>query len=377
MTVSEVRSDYGAMQLAIFRGEDPGSVLWQPRLDWWYKVNKARGTLPDHLKDATMLDVYDYAHASCRYFLWDRSWLRDHTWLRSEAKNVRMTTIWEDDMHLRSTWETPLGTLSQLLHFDEWRVSSHIVEYRVKTAEDFKILHYILEDESWYWDDEQFQTDMKTYGAYGTPQFYFRRSPVQRLFIEEMGLQQAIYFMMDEPDLFEEYVQRATTADDAMYDVIKQSPVHIVNLGENIDGFIDSPAIWRDHLAPYYRKRVTELHDADKFVSIHVDGTMKSLLPYLQDAPYDAIEAATPAPQGDVTLEQIKDALGDVILMDGIPALYMIADQYPVDTLTQFVEKMVELFHPRLVLGVSDEFPPDGDIERARLIGEMVKTMGS
>lgn len=376
MTATTERPNYGEMQLAIFRGDDPGGVLWQPRLDWWYKVNKKRGTLPEHLQDATMLDVFDYCHASCRYFLWDRSWLMDHAWLRSRQKTVERTTAWESDKHLRHTWHTPIGSLTQLVDFDEWQVSSHIVEKRIKKAEDFKILKYILEDEEWYWDDEQYQIDIETYGAYGTPQYYFRRSPVQRLFVEEMGLEQAIYFMTDHPDLLEDYVEFATAADDAMYEAICKSPPEILNLGENIDGFIDSPRTWNNHLIPYYKKRVDQLHGAGKFVNIHVDGTMKSLLPHLQNCPFDAIEAATPLPQGDVTVEEIKEALGDMILMDGIPALYLMPDQYSEDTLFDFVRKLVETFHPKLVLGVSDEFPPDGDIERARRVGELVKDMG-
>ena len=81
-----------------------------------------------------------------------------------------------------------------MIHFDEWNVSSHITEYRVKGPDDFKVLQYLLEDEEWYWDDALFQKDMETYGAYGAPQFYFRRSPVQRLLIEEMGIQDAHLF---------------------------------------------------------------------------------------------------------------------------------------------------------------------------------------
>ncbi len=37
--------------------------------------------------------------------------------------------------------------------------------------------------------------------------------------------------------------------------------------------------------------------------------------------------------------------------------------------------KIVGLFHPRLALGISDEIPPDGDIERVRMIGELVMEM--
>jgi hypothetical protein len=36
----------------------------------------------------------------------------------------------------------------------------------------------------------------------------------------------------------------------------------------------------------------------------------------------DGIEAITPEPQGDVTLEEMKEGLGDdLVLLDGIPAL--------------------------------------------------------
>ena len=54
------------MNLAIFAGEDPGGVLWQPRLEFWYAVNQKRGTLPEPLREATLLEVYDYCHASVR-----------------------------------------------------------------------------------------------------------------------------------------------------------------------------------------------------------------------------------------------------------------------------------------------------------------------
>ncbi len=39
------------------------------------------------------------------------------------------------------------------------------------------------------------------------------------------------------------------------------------------------------------------------------------------------------------------------------------------------VKQVVELFYPRLVLGISDEIPPDGDIERVRLVSELVQEL--
>ncbi len=40
--------------------------------------------------------------------------------------------------------------------------------------------------------------------------------------------------------------------------------------------------------------------------------------------------------------------------------------------LKEYLGKLVTLFSPRLILGVSGEVPPSADIERVRIISEMV-----
>lgn len=353
------------MDLAIFQGKAPGGVLWQPRLEFWYSVNKKRGTLPEHLQDAELLDIYDYCHASVRYF---------GNGLRVRYKNVDVTSEWEDEKNLRQTWETPVGTLTDVLHFDEWNLSRYNTEYKLKEPEDFKVLEFMLDNEEWYWDQNAYEQDLKRIGDRGSPQFFFRRSPIQGLFIEHMGFENTIYMMNDHPEVIDSYIEKAPEADNAMYEVLCQCPVQILNFGENIDAHMDPPTIWGEYLIPYYRKRTKQLHAAGKFVHIHIDGAMKPLLPYLRDCPWDGIEAATPLPQGDVTIEEIKDALGELVLLDGIPAVYFLP-LYSVEELVDCAKKVVDLFHPNLVLGISDEIAPDGDIERVRLVGELVKEL--
>ncbi len=360
-----MRPDYRAMDLAIFAGKDPGGVLWQPRLEFWYSVNKKRGTMPPHLRDADILDVYDYCHASVRYF---------GNGLRLRYKNVEYSENWDDENHLRHTWKTPVGKLSEVWTYDEWNLSFHWTDYRLQTPDDFKTLAYVLDDEEWYWDQHAYEQEIARFGAYGAPQFFFRRSPFQRLFIEEMGFQNTVYWMHDYPDMLQAYLEMTSTADDKIYDVLCACPLNIINLGENIAAHMDSPRIWKTYLTPYYRKRVDQLKAAGKYVHIHIDGTMKPLLPYLHECAWDGIEAATPVPQGDVTLEEIKEALGDLVLLDGIPALYFLPS-YAESDLIACTKRVVELFYPHLVLGISDEIPPDGDIERVRLVGELVKNL--
>jgi len=70
-----------------------------------------------------------------------------------------------------------------------------------------------------------------------------------------------------------------------------------------------------------------------------------------------------------VSLEETKEAIGDKILLDVIPAILFLPD-HPMEELQECVERIVELFYPRLILGVSDEVPPPGDIERVRYISQ-------
>jgi hypothetical protein len=114
------------------------------------------------------------------------------------------------------------------------------------------------------------------------------------------------------------------------------------------------------------------LHQAGKFVCSHWDGDTRPLLPYARETGLDGIEAITPWPQGDVALEEVRQALGDeMFLLDGIPAIYF-DDTFSIETLESCTHRLIDLFAPKLVLGISDEISSTGDLERIRVVGEIV-----
>lgn len=86
----------------------------------------------------------------------------------------------------------------------------------------------------------------------GAPQLYFNRSPIQGLFIENMGFEATVFMMNDHLEVIDHYVEIASAADDALYRELCNCPVEIINFGENIVHHMDSPTIWRDWLLPYY-----------------------------------------------------------------------------------------------------------------------------
>ncbi|HHY24795.1 MAG TPA: hypothetical protein GX527_11320, partial [Clostridiaceae bacterium] len=61
----------------------------------------------------------------------------------------------------------------------------------------------------------------------------------------------------------------------------------------------------------------------------------------------------------------------DLFLIDGIAAL-LFEDIFPIEDLEKQVREAIELFAPKLILGISDEISSRGNLERVRLVGKIV-----
>jgi hypothetical protein len=73
-----------------------------------------------------------------------------------------------------------------------------------------------------------------------------------------------------------------------------------------------------------------------------------------------------------VTLEEMKEGMKGMFLRDGIPAV-MMCPWTSLKTLEDHVRKLLKIFHPRLILGISDLLPANADIERIRFVNGIVK----
>jgi hypothetical protein len=321
------------------------------------------GQVPGRYRGMSMIEVYDDLGASPRYATEVLGLLAFRPII--DPQQVKITAR-SDGPNLTVVQETPLGTIQETTTY------GHGTEYPVKSPRDMRVMRFILEHTRFDFDTQAFRAADAAFGERGVVQEYIPRSPLQRLIINFMGLENTIYALNDYPHETHDLMKAIDACDDQMYEAIGDSPIEILNFGENIDAALDSPRLFRQYLIPHYEGRVGQLHKQGKFCHIHMDGTLKPLLPLIKETPFDGIEAATPLPQGDVTLEEIKEALGDKILLDGIPAVYFLPE-YPTEELEACARRILEMFSPNLILGISDELPPPAEIERVRLVAEIVE----
>jgi len=245
------------------------------------------------------------------------------------------------------------------------------VEYFLKNVGDFKLLEYILEHQTFEFDENLYQERMDLLGNRTEPVITVPWGPIQRFFIVYMGFHRGVVALWRHREAVERLLRAFSENDDKRFDLVKKTPFRIVNFGDNIDEGLCSPPLFRRYMLPYYQLRTKELHDAGKFCTSHWDGKIRQLLPLVRETGLDGLECVPPEPQGNVTLEELKTGLGDMILVDGIPAIHFLDTVSNVE-LEAFVYRILDLFQPRIILGISDMLPPDGSIEKVRRVGEIL-----
>jgi hypothetical protein len=102
---------------------------------------------------------------------------------------------------------------------------------------------------------------------------------------------------------------------------------------------------------------------------------VRGILGQLVAAGFDAIEALTPQPAGDMPVEEMRPLADSdaVILWGGVPGA-LFAPPYTWRDMEQHVFRVLEAWSGTpFVLGVADQVPPDGDIAFCSGISEIAR----
>lgn len=351
----------------VIKGSARGKVLWQPRIACWFDDKEfIKEPLPEPYTGLNRYDVYrkigcsnriyEFSAAMKPYFLDDR---------------IKVYSEEYDETHFKIIHETPLGKLYSIIQTNNSNPGSYYSKWSVETEEELKIAIYIEEQTRYRFDKNTYDRLFESIGDLGLPVTIMPRASITSLFYEYMGVENSVYAICDFPDTVKEFCRVRQQSQDSYIDELIKSPFEWVNFGDNLHGGLLPPELYTKYIQPVYAHRTEMYRKNNIFTFAHWDGDVKSLLPFAKESTLDGIEAITPVPQGDVSLQETKKALGDMFLLDGIAAL-LFNNDYPLDMLKDQVQECIELFSPHLILGISDEMPSNGNIDRVKYVNDMV-----
>lgn len=360
--------DWSKLHHDVVFGKSDGKIIWQPEIGCWYTDKIFAGQpLPDHYANMTLPEVYRSLGCSKRLYEFNACFKR----VEDAAVRNSQRSLNETDTEI--TIKTPVGEQIAVHRRSSNNPGVIHVKREVESEQELKAATWREEHTAWQWDQTRYDQLLRDLGDIGAPTMYMPRMNVQSLYIDKMGIEKGVFAIYDWPDTTAAYFRALHASHDRLIEVINASPIDIINFGENVHAGTLSPNLFRKYHLPECQHRCEKLHAAGKFVSSHWDGDCRPLLAYARETGLDGIEAITPEPQGDVILEEIREALGDeMFLLDGIPAIYF-DKMFPLETLVECARRIIDLFAPRLVLGISDEISSTGDIERIRIVGNIVE----
>ncbi len=361
--------------LRTFAHQPIDRVVWQPCIMYWFHGNnvgrltpatytpEVHRYVPENYIGIDILDLLRDIKASVRFPSQNLGLNSFYTQYTPDARIEKRSFVQPGGEGV-TTIKTPLGTV------EETSKLTFPVEHYVKKIEDLDVIEYVLDHTEYCFNPFIHDAAAEEIVDLGIVQWVVFRSPYQRCAIEFLGFVTTTRFLRKYPQRMAQFIEHLEAWDEKAYRVIADSPLQIVSFGENMHAKITPPPLFERYCLPYYKKRVQMLHEKGKICHAHFDGDMKDLLPFFPELPFDGIEAVTCTPQGDITLEELAAVMGNKILLDGIPAV-LFMHEYSEKELADYTRRVLDLFAPHLILGISDELCPNMDGRRLKLVGDI------
>jgi uroporphyrinogen-III decarboxylase len=366
-----MKTNYREDFLRLLAGERPGGVVWTADLSYWVSGRQADGTAdPAWQTERGTLELHR-SLGVMPYYYYERFWTGRAVY--DAMVHERMETAGPVTVHL---WETPVGTLREESRYLPESACHGVTRHPVRTAADLDILLSLLEHRRLEPDNlGDYGQRRELWAGYdGLPCLGLPRSPLSALAYEWAGIEALTFLLLDEPDRVGQALALLEAQEMPVLEAVCKAAPPLVHFpdnlsSDNLTGFYD------EYLAPTHRRRLAKLHAAGVKAAVHLDGTVVGLLPKLVASGFDAVEALTPRPAGDVDTAAMRALAGSdrTILWGGVPGV-MFAPPYTWADMRRHVERVLELWKGQpFVLGVADQVPPDGDIEFVKRIAEMVQ----
>jgi hypothetical protein len=217
------------------------------------------------------------------------------------------------------TYKTKVGVLSQHTEKDPIYGSDWITKFYIESAEDYKVMQYIVENTVFQNNHKALKRLIEDLGEDGVVLGRIDRSPFQKLLIELAKPEMFLVDVCSEESHVLDLLATIAAKTEQTLDWLAESPAEIIWQPENITADMCPPRCFAKYCVPYYQKVATRLNG--KPYMVHLDGKLKALAPLIKGCSFTGVESFSYEEMGnDLPFSEAAKAWPDMVILPNFPS---------------------------------------------------------
>ena len=182
--------------------------------------------------------------------------------------------------------ETPVGTIERRRIWEDRTYAWGISKWGITGADDLRVFGYAMNARSFSpkWENYRAWTDYV--GAQGVVYLSPGYSAMGHLLNYWMGIEGVVFATVDYPDVLKEVVDSVNNNTLELVDLLARSPAEIIIMGDNFSSDIQPPQFFEQWSREFYVEAIRRLHDAGKYVAVHLDGRLRGTVRVVEILPH-------------------------------------------------------------------------------------------
>jgi len=382
---------------AVLQGMQPDRLPFIDRMEIWYKSKCGSGGLPAKYREMSLNDIHQSVGIGRQKFTAPYAF---------KLRNIEVVCTFENEIIFRdfepvteyfpAQWSpaqvprdkagtttieyvAPVGKLSLAYEVAESMVAMGGVEpyltcHLIKAEEDYRTAEYIIEHTEIIPQFDKIREDQRELIDYGFVVPCLHRIPFQQALLEYLGEVPLFTALYDSPKQLNRLIH---LLDQQLVEILRQMadlPSIYVEFGDNLDGTMTNPKLFKKYSLPYYQKYTDILHGQGKKVGSHTDGNVKPLLSLLAQSGLDVCESFSPAPLTECAFEEAWETWQNgPLIWGGVPSPILEERTSEAD-FQDYIHRLLEIIGNRkIILGVGDMVLGNNLIERVEYIAKEVE----
>ncbi len=361
--------------LASITGKTIDRFSWSPNLAYWWEHTDSSVIDLGELEFMKTIGADPLIRGHYAYKPGSKSWDNMVLFDVSYDGDCNITTETNGDKR-HTIYHTPVGELRFTYQYSESGDTWFLREHGVKEEKDFKTLVYLKEHTILTPNYERFNKESAELGEDGlmipilVPDM---KSGYQSMVEYWVGTEGIAYAVYDYPEAVQEALDAMKRLNMRAVEIAVASNAECFLSWEDSSTTNISPDQYETYIAPEINAWCDVLHNAGKLYIQHACGHLKQLMPIMARTGIDCIESISPPPTGNIEMKDARSQLPDrIALIGGIEPVNFL--ELDTAALKEYVKTLLnQMSGSRYVLANSDSCPPNVELDKFKLVGELVR----